>query len=128
MDEIIDIRKWGAVGDGIYKNTKIIQRCLDEAGQKGGTVYVGGGGTYVCGTLYLPSDVTIFIGGGTRLLASPDISDYGQDTHHNRYRNEKDLDRCWLYGCDEENIQIMGNGVLDGKCNTSGTYGISGNF
>lgn len=113
--EIIDIRKWGAVGDGIFKNTEIIQRCLDESSQKGGIVYVGGGGTYVCGTLYLPSNVTVFIGPGTRLLASPDILDYGPDTHHNRYRNEKELDRCWLYSCGTENIQIMGNGVLDGN-------------
>ncbi|MGN1142370.1 MAG: hypothetical protein ACI4TF_14320 [Oliverpabstia sp.] len=44
-----------------------------------------------------------------------DIRDYGKDTHHNRYRNEIDMDRCWIYGCDEENIKIEGEGVFCGN-------------
>lgn len=73
------------------------------------------GGTFVCGTLYLKSNVALEITNSTTLLASPDIADYGTDTHHNRYRNEPELDRCFLFAQDAENVTICGSGVIDGN-------------
>lgn len=64
------------------------------------------GGVYLCGTIFLRSNVTLEIAQGTVLKANPDISDYAENTHHNRYRNEEALDRCFLYGEDLENIGI----------------------
>lgn len=110
----IDIREYGALGDGVSLNTSIIQNCLDRCSEKGGTVRISGG-TFVCGTIYLRSHVMLRIDAGAVLLASPNIEDYGENTHYNRYRNETDLDRCWIYACDQENIGILGEGTLDGN-------------
>ncbi|MDE7212460.1 MAG: right-handed parallel beta-helix repeat-containing protein, partial [Lachnospiraceae bacterium] len=49
------------------------------------------------------------------LKASGEISDYGKDTHYNRYRNEEELDRCFLFAEDAENIGIIGMGQIDGN-------------
>lgn len=75
-------------------------------------------GTYLSGGLYLKSGVYLEIGPSAVLKASGDISDYGKDTHHNRYRNEKELDRCFLFAEDAENIGILGNGAIDGNADS----------
>lgn len=112
---MIDIRDYGAKGNGVFNNTEVIQKCIDLCSSQGGTVYIGGKGIYRCGTLYLKSFVRIYIEAGAVLLASPDIRDYGTDTHYNRYRNEKDMDRCWIYAQDQEQIEICGQGEIHGN-------------
>lgn len=114
MNDIFDPRSYGAVADGHSKDTAAVQGAIDAAAAQGGTVRLAGG-TFVCGTLYLKSNVALEITNSATLLASPDIADYGTDTHHNRYRNEPELDRCFLFAQDVENVTICGSGVIDGN-------------
>lgn len=114
MKDIFDPRSYGAVADGRAKDTAAVQGAIDAAAAQGGTVRLAGG-TFVCGTLYLKSNVALEITNSATLLASPDIADYGTDTHHNRYRNEPELDRCFLFAQDAENVTICGSGVIDGN-------------
>lgn len=114
MKDIFDPRSYGAVADGHAKDTAAVQGAIDAAAAQGGTVRLAGG-TFVCGTLYLKSNVALEITNSATLLASPDIADYGTDTHHNRYRNEPELDRCFLFAQDAENVTICGSGVIDGS-------------
>ncbi len=72
-------------------------------------------GIFVSGTFRLKSHVTLELAEGAVLKASPDIRDYTADTHHNRYRNEEALDRCFIYAQDQENIGITGRGEIDGS-------------
>lgn len=110
----LDIKEYGAIDDGVTVNTEVIQNCVDRCSKEGGIVQISGG-VFVCGTIYLKSNVALRIDAGAVLLASPDIADYGEDTHYNRYRNESDMDRCWIYACDQENIHIFGEGMLNGN-------------
>ncbi len=73
--------------NGTAKDTAAVQAAIDAAAEQGGTVRLAGG-VFVCGTLYLKSSVTLEVTASATLLASPDIADYGTNTHHNRYRNE----------------------------------------
>lgn len=114
-ESILYVRNQGAAGDGKTKDTEIIQNCIDQCSQAGGGTVVLERGVYVCGTLYLRSNITLEIRKSAVLLASPDIGDYGTDTHYNRYKNEHDMDRCWLYAEDAENISITGEGELNGS-------------
>ena len=83
-----------------------------EAG--GGIVQIEDG-CYVSGTIFLKSNVAIEIAASATLLASPDIRDYSVHTHHNRYRNETDMDRCFIYAEDQENIAVRGYGQILGN-------------
>lgn len=109
-----DPRDFDAIADGCTKDTAAVQAAINAAAVHGGTVRLAGG-IFVCGTLYLKSNVTLEVCAGAALLASPDIADYGTDTHHNRYRNEPELDRCFLFAQNAENITICGSGVIDGN-------------
>lgn len=88
MKDIFDPRSYGAVADGRAKDTAAVQGAIDAAAAQGGTVRLAGG-TFVCGTLYLKSNVALEITNSATLLASPDIADYGTDTHHNRYATSR---------------------------------------
>lgn len=112
---IWNIREYGAVADARTVNTVAIQNTIDYCHEAGGGTVLIEGGIYVCGTIFLRSNVTLEIAQGTVLRASPDIRDYAENVHHNRYRNEEALDRCFLYGEDLENIGICGTGCIEGN-------------
>ncbi|MDO4293007.1 MAG: glycosyl hydrolase family 28 protein [Eubacteriales bacterium] len=112
---IYDVRAFGAVGDGIQDDTAALQAAIDAcADGSGGRVSLAGG-CFVTGTLYLKSGVFLEIEASAKLLASPRIGDYGTDTHHNRYRNEPELDRCLIFAADAENIGLTGYGQINGN-------------
>ena len=85
MNDSFDPRSYGAVADGRAKDTAAVQAAIDAAAAQGGTVRLAGG-IFVCGTLYLKSNVALEITNSATLLASPDIADYGTDTHRPRQR------------------------------------------
>lgn len=112
---IYDVKKQGAAGDGKTDDTAVIQKGIDTCFQNGGGSVILSDGIYVSGTLYLKSNVRLHITESAVLLASGEIEKYGTDTHYNRYRNEPDMDRCFLYAQDQENITITGGGMILGN-------------
>lgn len=110
---------FGAKGDGRTKDTQAVQRAIDAACAEGARCLLAGG-CFVCGTLYLKSGLTLEIAAGAVLLASPDAADYAEGTHHNRYRNERELDRCFLFAQDARHITLCGAGAVDGNAGAFG--------
>ena len=58
------------------KSTAVVQRAIDEASESGGGEVVLSGGTFLCGSLYLKSNVSLTIAADAVLKASPDRADY----------------------------------------------------
>ena len=71
----LDIREFGAKGDGTTKDTRAIQAAIDKASATGGTVVIPPG-NYPSGTLHLVSNLTLRIEKGARLMFSPDDADF----------------------------------------------------
>lgn len=86
---IWNVKEYGAVDDGATVCTTAIQTTIDRCHQAGGGTVLIEGGEYLCGTIFLRSNVTLEVAQGAVLRASPYISDYAENTHYNRYRNEK---------------------------------------
>ncbi len=111
-----DIAALGARSDGASDNTLIIQEAINWCSKDGGgTVVLSGGGSYLSRTLYMKSDVTLHIEGGTTLLASPDITTYPTDTHKIMYKREAHMDRCFIYAEGARNFAFTGTGTIDGN-------------
>lgn len=72
--KVIDIRDFGAVGDGKTLNTSAIQAAIDAC-EEGGTVYVSRG-VYLTGAIFLKSDMTLYVDIEGTLLGSQDTKDY----------------------------------------------------
>jgi hypothetical protein len=106
--------EFGAAGDGVTKDTAAVQSAIDACSDKGGRVVLSNG-KFVCGTLFLRTNVTLEIEASAALLASTEIDDYSCKTHYQRYLNEESLDRCWIYAEDAQNVTICGSGMLDGR-------------
>ncbi|WP_460796323.1 glycoside hydrolase family 28 protein [Microbacterium sp. GXF0217] len=115
MTPAYDPRDFGAAGDGITKDTAALQATLDACADAGGGRVVVEHGTYLTGTLRLRSRVELHIAASARILASADAADYPEDVHHNRYRNEPDLDRCLLFAEDVEHVTVSGPGEINGN-------------
>ena len=85
MFNVID---YGAVGDGVTKDTAAIQRAIDECAVQGGTVIVPPG-VYLIGSIYLRSNVELNIAQGATLLGSPDLNDYNElDAYPQNYHSQ----------------------------------------
>ena len=66
---VFDVRSFGAKGDGTNIDSPMINRAIEAAGAKGGTVYVPAG-TYACYSLRLASAVSLYLDQGATILAA----------------------------------------------------------
>lgn len=66
---------FGAKGDGATLNTAAIQHAIDAAAKDGGTV-VFAPGTYLSGSIFVKSGVTLKLDKGVTILGSQRIADY----------------------------------------------------
>jgi polygalacturonase len=113
----LDVRDFGAVGDGRTKDTRALQDTIDVAHRRGGGVVHLPAGTWVSGTLHLRSDLTIDLAPGAVLLGSPDRDDFAPHAKCPFDSSSKvdtiDFARALLAGHDLERITIRGAGVID---------------
>lgn len=113
---VFNVRDLGAVPDGKTLSTAAIQQAIDRcAAQGGGTVRLPAG-TWLTGTLYLDSDVTILLEKGATLLGSRDRSHYGQPRPNPGANGRPPFAYpAMLAGSNLRNVTIKGEGTIDGQ-------------
>ncbi len=111
---VIDITRYGAVGDGKTLNTSAIQKAIDECHQQGGGKVVFPTGTWLSGTIVIKDQVTLQFDKGSRLLGSTNINDY---QNMDPFTDGLGIDVGWalLVAVDAKNIGIEGEGAIDGQ-------------
>jgi len=72
----LDIKEFGAVGDGKTNDTLAIQQALDRCSVLGGGQVRVPDGEYLTGAIMLRSNTTLHLEAGASLLGSPDLADY----------------------------------------------------
>lgn len=110
-----DISQFGAVGDGVALNTGAIQKAIDSCAASGGGTVIIPNGRYVTGTLFLKTNVTLWLDGGASLLGSPKIDDYAPGTHRNMYARETHMDRCLILPVMRQTSASKERGSLMGR-------------
>lgn len=97
-----NVSQFGTVGNGKTFDTQALQKAIDSCHQTGGGQVTVPPGTYLTGTLYLKSNVELYLSRGAVLLGSP--------------RNPQDYPVRSLIVADSiENAGISGEGIIDGQ-------------
>jgi polygalacturonase len=117
--DALNVRTFGAVGDGTTKDTAAFQKALDIcAVAKGGTVVVPAG-NYLIGSIELKSYTTLRLEKGAHLIGSPDLDDY--PVIKIRWEGHWiDGHRALIYAREATHIGIVGPGKISGNPALSG--------
>ena len=109
----LDVRKFGATGDGLTKDTAAFQRALDRCNSLGGGEVVVPEGDYLIGSIELRAHTTLRLERGAHLIGSSDIADYPVT----RIRWEGQWEqghRALISANDADQIAIVGPGLITG--------------
>ena len=113
-DYSVNIKDFGGIGNGIFKNTDAFAKAMKALSAKGGGKLIVPSGVWYTGPISFESNVNLHLEGGAVILFSTDYDDYpivetsfeGLDTR-----------RCEspLNARNKENIAITGNGTINGN-------------
>lgn len=101
--------------------TAALQKKIDKASLSGGGTVRIGAGTHVIGSLYLKSNVTLFLEEGAVLKGSSDRRDYNPPgvCPQNRASKAESASGAHLLLCiGQTNVAVRGSGTIDGNCDT----------
>jgi polygalacturonase len=114
-ENIYNVRSYGAKPDGKTLCTKSIQRAIDRCAKDGGgTVYLGRG-TFLSGTIYMKSGVTLKLDPACTLLGSKNLEDYPETVQAFRSYTDNYTNKSLIYGEKLDRIAIIGSGTIDGQ-------------
>jgi len=108
-----NIKDFGAVGDGIFKNTEAFRQAIEECAANGGGRVIVPAGLWLTGPIQLKSNVNLHLLPGSHIQFTADFDDYPLIESNWEGLNQY---RCMspISGFDLENIAITGSGVIDG--------------
>ena len=104
----VNVRDFGAKGDGCTLDTVAIQAAIDAC-EAGDTLVLDGKGFFLCGTLRLKGDMKVYIEKGTEIVGSRNLDHYYANEF---YHNEMVKTISLIYALDSDNIEIYGGGKI----------------
>jgi len=106
------VNDFGAIGDGKTLETAALQKALDAAAATGGTVTLKPG-TYLTGSLFVKSGVTLNVPEGATIIGSQKAADYPMLP-----TRIAGIEMTWPAALinvrNQENVTITGAGIIDG--------------
>lgn len=125
--QVYHARELGVCADGKTVVTKELQQLIDTCAslEQGGVVYLEGG-TFLSGMIECRSNVTLYIEENAILKGVLDLDAYPvrlSKTHPNWNTLVQGPQKALIYADSQENISILGGGVIDGSGDFPGEYG-----
>jgi polygalacturonase len=115
-DKTVDIRNFGAKGDGRTLNTDAIAKAIAQMHKAGGGTVVIPEGLWVTGPIELKSNVRLHTKRGAVVMFTDDFDRYPLvKTYYEGQEGWRNMSP--LYACDATNIAITGEGIFDGNGN-----------
>jgi hypothetical protein len=112
-NSIFSPRQFRAIVDGKTLDSPAINAAIDACNKAGGGIVYCSPGKYLCGTLELKSNVTLYLEAGAVILGSTDVKQYtpkpGPDPNSDAGQGHL------IYARDTENVSIVGPGRIDGQ-------------
>ncbi len=110
-----NVMRYGAVADGVTKNTRAIQQIIKMVSEKGGGTVYFPAGEYLTGPIHLKSNITLYLESGSILKFSQDFNDYLPMVQSRWEGTEVVNFSPQIYAYGAENIAIRGRGLIDGQ-------------
>ncbi|MEP7108884.1 MAG: glycoside hydrolase family 28 protein [Ferruginibacter sp.] len=122
----INIKDFGAVGDGKALDTKAINDAIDSAVKRGGGTVYFPPGTYLSFSIHLKSNIALYLDQGCTIVAansdSAALTGYDEaeanewgDKYHYQDFGHSHWHNSLIWGENLENISILGTGAIYGK-------------
>ena len=112
--DTVNIKRIGAVADGYFLNTKVINGAIDALSKKGGGVVFVPAGLWLTGPIVLKNNINLHIAIGATLLFTPDKDQYPLVEANweglPQMRNQSPISAT-----NATNIAITGKGIIDGN-------------
>jgi hypothetical protein len=118
---VLNVRDFGATGDGKSLDTAAIKKAVSMAAASGGGTVFFPPGKYVTGTFDLLSNVTLDLAAGSVIEGSKNLADYGSIYDYGLGRDYgvnysgEGLKVGIIVARDAKNISIIGRGAIDGN-------------
>ena len=118
----LDVKNYGATGNGTTKDTTAIQAAI-QACPPGGFVWLHSG-TFLSGTIYLTNNLTLYIDPTATLLGSGSASDYPTLNPPASNSQKSNCDKALVYAQSSTNVTITGGGIINGNGRNNFTSGV----
>jgi len=110
----LNVRNFGAIGDGTNKDTVAFQKALDACAAKGGGQVLVPPGNYLIGSIRLGPHTSLRLQQGSTIIGSGDTNDYPSVPV--RWEGRWETGRCSLiYATNACDIAITGPGRIEGN-------------
>lgn len=113
LNKTYNIKKYGAVGDGLTINTKAFEDAIKECSKNGGGKVIVPAGIWLTGPIFFKDNVNLYLETGAFIQFSNNYSDY--PLIQSNWEGYSQF-RCTspIMGKNLKNIAITGNGIIDG--------------
>ena len=129
---VLDVRGFGARGDEKAIDSPAINRAIETAASAGGGTVFFPAGSYLCYSIHLRSNISLYLGPGATIIAAdspqsgsggydpaePNPWDMYQDFGHSHWHNSL------IWGEDLTNISILGPGRIWGRGLSRGEHDV----
>ena len=113
-----NILKYGAISDTTRLSTKAVQRAIDACAAAGGGRVVVPTGNYKIGSIFLKSNVHLYLERGATLYGSTKLEDYKPvKTDYVSFRTQQQTIQL-IFADKASNVTIDGYGTIDGRGRT----------
>ena len=118
----MDVKNFGATGNGTTKDTAAIQAAINAC-PRGGFVWLHNG-TFLSGTIFLTNNMTLYIDPSATLLGSGSSSDYPVQNPPANNSQQSNCDMALVYAQGSTNVTIDGGGTINGNGRNNFTSGV----
>jgi len=112
---ICNIKDYGAIGDGIFVNTRPIKEAIADCFQKGGGKIMFPKGKWLTGPIHLKSNINLYLDKNSEITFTSNLDDYLPAVFTKFQGMEYYNFSPPIYAKDCENIALTGSGKISGN-------------
>jgi polygalacturonase len=114
-ENICNIKNYGAIGDGIFINTRSIKNAIKDCFQKGGGKIIFPEGKWLTGPIHLRNNINLYLEKNSEIIFTSNLDDYLPVVFTKFQGMEYYNFSPPIYAKDCKNIALTGDGKISGN-------------